>query len=153
MGWVSHTYLQEVEQLTTLSLRGDATVQEYMANIKVGAYAHMGALVEWFTTCQAYKTPLLCGVCKKARGLRFQRSSAPLHRRMPLQQLQAGPASPTCGAVLLVCLMQQCAVDPVLPGFGTHPTRLRGVYVNGMPGCVCVFCGVSLKYVWMCACV
>lgn len=26
----------EVEQLTTLSLRGDATVQEYMANLKVG---------------------------------------------------------------------------------------------------------------------
>lgn len=28
---------QEVEQLTTLSLRGDATVQEYMSNLKVGA--------------------------------------------------------------------------------------------------------------------
>lgn len=27
---------QEVEQLTTLSLRGDATVQEYMSNLKVG---------------------------------------------------------------------------------------------------------------------
>ena len=26
----------EVDQLTTLSLRGDATVQEYMANLKVG---------------------------------------------------------------------------------------------------------------------
>ena len=26
---------QEVEQLTTLSLRGDATVQEYMTNLKV----------------------------------------------------------------------------------------------------------------------
>ncbi len=28
----------EVEQLTTLSLRGDATVQEYMANLKVGGW-------------------------------------------------------------------------------------------------------------------
>ena len=28
----------EVEQLSTLSLRGDATVQEYMANLKVGLW-------------------------------------------------------------------------------------------------------------------
>jgi hypothetical protein len=29
---------QEVDQLTTLSLRGDATVQEYMTGLKVGMY-------------------------------------------------------------------------------------------------------------------
>lgn len=30
----------EVEQLTTLGLRGDATVQEYMAGLKVCGYMH-----------------------------------------------------------------------------------------------------------------
>ena len=30
----------EVEQLSTLSLRGDATVQEYMANLKVRGGVH-----------------------------------------------------------------------------------------------------------------
>ncbi len=37
---------REVDQLTTLSLRGDATVQEYMAGLKVGT-EHKALLLLW----------------------------------------------------------------------------------------------------------
>jgi hypothetical protein len=118
--------VQEVEQLTTLSIRGDSTVQEYMANLRVSAAAP--------STPSPHPRPSIAG----HPGIALQQhvNGVPSHRK----PCTANGMHPTTGACNHTCRQPWATPGPrgppaaLLGWWHVHVHTTRGVQLlRGVP--------------------